>query len=282
MGRDELIMFGCRRRSAGRFAVALLAVLALCLAGLTAVSAPASADAVVQYTVTEDVSGRHSPTAAPSSDYGVPAGGVIDVACQVVGEPVGPKGNDLYFFADYHGQSFYVPDTWTDSPHHAGEPPLAGIPMCGEQPVDDAGDGSSWGPDCDGNAYVAEVQVQDFTDGQFEIKVTPTSNTRYSSYVGGGTYELEAMHEIWHAVQACVSGLYGNLADSIYQQIECHVLGTISGPLHAGGPTFDFESWRGTTDTSNYIPTKCNWGGWPYEKVGDPYRPDRLAGNPTF
>jgi hypothetical protein len=134
---------------------------------------------------------------------------------------------------------------------------------------------------CDGNAYVSLVEVQDFTEGQFEIKATPTSNTRYAAW-GGGTDELEAMNEIWHAVQACVPGLYGSLADSIYQQIECHVVGTIGGPLNFGGDTFDFESWRGTTDPANEIPSECNWGGWPYAPVGEPYRTDRPANDPTF
>jgi hypothetical protein len=259
----------------------LLTVLAAAAVSFTVTSSSAGADTVSQYTVTEDVSGRYSPTAAPSQDYGVPAGGVITVQCQVIGEPVGPKGNDLYFLATYNGQSLYVPDTWTDSPHQAGEPPIAGIPLCGSTPAVGDDGGSTWMPNCDGNAYAAEVKVQDFTDGQFEIKVTPTSNTRYSAWTSG-SYMLDAMNEIWHAVQACVSGLEGNLADSIYQQIECHVIGTISGPLHAGGDTFDFESWRGTTDPSNYIPTQCNWGGWAYEPVGEPYRPDRLSNNPTY
>ncbi|MDT0264104.1 hypothetical protein [Jatrophihabitans lederbergiae] len=132
---------------------------------------------------------------------------------------------------------------------------------------------------CDGNAYVSLVEVQDFTDGQFEIKTWPTSNTRYAAW---GGYELDAMNEIWHAVQACVPGLYGSLADGIYQQIECHVVGTIGGPLDFGGDTFDFESWRGTTDPSNEIPTECNWGGWPYTPIGEPYRTDRPANDPTF
>jgi hypothetical protein len=29
----------------------------------------------------------------------------------------------------------YVPDTYTDSPHLAGQPPIAGIPMCGAAPA---------------------------------------------------------------------------------------------------------------------------------------------------
>ena len=32
---------------------------------------------------------------------------------------------------DEGATTIYVPDTWTDSPHLAGQPPITGIPMCG-------------------------------------------------------------------------------------------------------------------------------------------------------
>lgn len=96
---------------------------------------PASAAIYATYQVTTDVSARSTPTAAPTGVYGIPSGGSFGVQCQVIGEPVGPRGNTLYFYALYQGRSFYVPDTYTNSPHLAGQPPIAGIPMCGAAPA---------------------------------------------------------------------------------------------------------------------------------------------------
>lgn len=107
-----------------------LATLVAC-ASFGVVTSPA-ADAYTvyaRYRVTTDVSARNTPTAAPGG-YGIPNGGAFDVLCQELGQPVGPRGNTLYFLALYQGRVFYVPDTWTNSPHLAGQPPIAGIAMC--------------------------------------------------------------------------------------------------------------------------------------------------------
>jgi uncharacterized protein YraI len=116
----------------GRRWTASLATVAL-LVGMMVLLLPSTADAAIfaTYRVTTDVSARSTPTAAPTSVYGIPRGAAFGVQCQVIGEPVGPRGNTLYFFVSYQGRAFYVPDTWTDSPHLAGQPPIAGIPMCG-------------------------------------------------------------------------------------------------------------------------------------------------------
>lgn len=94
-------------------------------------AAPASATTYATYHTTTGVSARTAPTAAPTGVYGAPAGAVIAVQCQVLGEPVGTYRNTLYFWVLYAGRYFYVPDAYTDSPHLAGQPPIAGIPMCG-------------------------------------------------------------------------------------------------------------------------------------------------------
>lgn len=75
--------------------------------------------------------------------YGAPGGAAFYVNCQIEGEPVGPNGNRLYFWATYSGRTFYIPDTYTDSPHLASQPPIAGIPMCGSAPAPSDGD-SVW------------------------------------------------------------------------------------------------------------------------------------------
>ncbi len=119
-----------------RGAISAIALSAIALGGLVGAAVSTAGAAVyATYRVTTDVSARTSPTAAPGAGYGIPNGGSFGVQCQVIGQPVGPRGNTLYFYALYQGRSFYVPDTWTTSPHLAGQPPIAGIPMCGAKPA---------------------------------------------------------------------------------------------------------------------------------------------------
>jgi hypothetical protein len=135
---------------------------------------------------------------------------------------------------------------------------------------------ADWAPDCSGNAYVAEVQRQDFTEQQYEIKAWPTALARRTVYPDDTDKVTNA---VWHAVQNCITGLYDGLADGIYEQIKCHV--AIQGlfPWAVGGETWDFETWRPKvpwTDALNVpdVRKACNWGGWPYAEIGGPYRPD--------
>lgn len=119
-----------RTKFAGKGKAVLAGVVIVLTLGAFAAS-PAGAAVYATYRVTTDVSARTTPTAAPGSGYGIPNGGSFGVQCQVIGQPVGPRGNTLYFYVLYQGRSFYVPDTWTTSPHLAGQPPIVGIPMCG-------------------------------------------------------------------------------------------------------------------------------------------------------
>ena len=122
------------------------------------------------------------------------------------------------------------------------------------------------------------MQLQDFSDEQFEISVTQTDNARYGAYRPGGRG-----HE--RLLGCCASlraGPVRTLADGIYEQAACHVLGSLRGPADFGGTAYDFESWRAAVDWVTAVASGCNWGGKPYTPVGDPYRPDRLANNPTF
>lgn len=109
---------------------------ALGLVGLPTLAGAGPAQAInPTYHVTTDVSARSTPTAAPTNVYGIPKGAAFYVNCQIEGEPVGPNGNRLYFWSTYSGRTFYIPDTYTDSPHLAYQPPIAGIPMCGGTPA---------------------------------------------------------------------------------------------------------------------------------------------------
>jgi hypothetical protein len=112
-------------------ATRLIISLTVVLAALVGVANSASATTYANYHTTTDVSARSTAAAAPTSVYGAPSGATIAVQCQAIGQPVGPYGNTLYFWILYAGRNFYVPDTYTDSPHLAGQPPIAGIPLCG-------------------------------------------------------------------------------------------------------------------------------------------------------
>jgi len=125
-----------RRIAAG---VASLAILGTTVVvGLGLGGDPASAATYARYRVAgtggSGVSARTSPTVPPGSGYGAPENAEFGVRCQVIGEPFGPRGNTLYLLSEYDGRVFYIPDYYTSSPHLAGQPPIAGIPMCGQSP----------------------------------------------------------------------------------------------------------------------------------------------------
>lgn len=117
-------------------AVGACLVLLMAVAGFMVAAQEKAAAAVhAVYQTTVGVSARSTPTAAPTGVYGIPAGASFGVECQTIGEPVGQYGNTLYFWTVYGGRGMYVPDTFTNSPHLAGQPPIAGIPMCGGTPA---------------------------------------------------------------------------------------------------------------------------------------------------
>lgn len=248
----------------------------------------------------------------------LPEGAEVQVSCFVQADSV--FGNDVWLYVDSQQgagfvSDFYVDTSWstTDDLVAQGMPDCdaetATAPVTGEQlqgggpdqlpsdasiSVPQAPQGTDWIGECGGNAYSSEIKVTDFTNGGFKISATPTSNARWAVWNGN---PRETTNEIWHAVQACVSGLYDDLADSIYQQIDCHVFiagggGTVF-PL--GGETWDFESWRGSrtglakvaaySDAGNGGQHMCNWNSGAdsgYQPIGKPYRPDRMANNPTY
>lgn len=120
-----------------RLPLALVVLLCTLIGGAQVASA-----ANPTYHTTDDVSRRTTATAAPGSGYGIPRGAAFNVICQIENEPVGPYGNRLYFLTNYNGLMF-VPDTWTDSPHLAGQPPIAGIPICASTTAGTATPGSA-------------------------------------------------------------------------------------------------------------------------------------------
>ena len=103
------------------------------IAGGAVLSAPSAQAATVyaSYSATSAVGERLQPVAAPDGNYGMPAGAVLPVECQALGQPVGSNGNTLYLRGSYGGRQLYLPDAYSSSPHLAGQPPISGIPMCG-------------------------------------------------------------------------------------------------------------------------------------------------------
>lgn len=74
--------------------------------------------------------------------------------------------------------------------------------------------------------------------------MTPASKARWAAVKGdlhGATVTM------WHAIQGCVPGLYHGLADSIWQQLDCHQWGALiknRDGSYATGDTYGLESWR--------------------------------------
>lgn len=138
----------------------------------------------------------------------------------------------------------------------------------------------AFSPYCGESRFITEIQVAQWADDQFQIKVYPTSRARYAPDPWEATYDM------WSAIQDCVTGLEGELADSIYDQLECHQHGAALADVttwdpwdYATGDSYDLESWRGTFGVDSWPLTRCgNTLGT--DPAGGPYytvRPD--AGN---
>ncbi len=134
---------------------------------------------------------------------------------------------------------------------------------------------------CGSSEYVDHISVERWTSGEFKIKVTPKSAARWAPDPHAATVSE------WHAVQNCVSGLYGGLADSIWDQLECHqYLAAVpakpsnwsSDSFWATGGTYDLESWRGTftSDYPTWYSSHCGneYGSDPVGVSLGAYRPD--------
>ncbi|MGY1820503.1 hypothetical protein [Geodermatophilus sp. SYSU D00079] len=94
--------------------------------------------------------------------------------------------------------------------------------------------------------YIDKIETVYHDDGSFKIKVTPTNLLRRIGWIDFTSGDNSTTISMWHAVQSCVPGLYYSLADSIWQQLQCHVWGSGSPNKTlsdwATGPTFDLES----------------------------------------
>ncbi|GAA4301201.1 hypothetical protein GCM10023178_06710 [Actinomadura luteofluorescens] len=144
-------------------------------------------------------------------------------------------------------------------------------------------------PSCGSGKFVEKIEVVEWGDGQFQIVLTPTTEARKDAAFS--MTPRNAVVEQWHAIQGCVPGLYGDLADTIWDQLECHQLNSWlalpnEGDIWLTGATYDLESWRPTlprwVNGQDLIVTKClnMLGRDPAPRVSSPFRPDTAQVNP--
>ncbi|WP_107765640.1 hypothetical protein [Nocardioides terrigena] len=206
------------------------------------------------------------PRSAPSMDAPRVGQAMLDdthvtVDCELTGTPVsnGYQTTDIW---ERLSDGTFLPNAFLDTGVDGWTP---GIPHCdelttpaestpAESPTASSG---SWVPYCGASEYLSEITVTVWADEAFMISAAPTENARRSSDPGGVTAAQ------WHAIQACVSGLYGDLADSIWDQLECHQHLALVPAVHdfafgwATGETYDLESWRGTFSAGDWISARC-------------------------
>lgn len=107
---------------------------------------------------------------------------------------------------------------------------------------------------CGQNDFVQSVDVKDLGapyGGERKIVVTPGEPAWHAVGV------KEVTDVMWHSIQDCVPGLYGGVADSIYQQLMCHQ----AYPVEMfSGPTWDLETYHPPLDNPTWaalINTRC-------------------------
>ncbi|MBM9624429.1 hypothetical protein [Streptomyces zhihengii] len=138
-------------------------------------------------------------------------------------------------------------------------------------------------PYCGPSKFVQEIKVADWGDGAFQIILTPTPEARWHAFTA--LSPRDAVVEQWHAIQGCVSGLEGGLADSIWDQLECHqVNSAVPAPREGSnwltGETYELESWRPVLPRAvpggALVFTECMnlLGRDPAGPTSAPYRPD--------
>ncbi|MFD9122294.1 MULTISPECIES: hypothetical protein [Streptomyces] len=138
-------------------------------------------------------------------------------------------------------------------------------------------------PYCGPSKYVEKIEVAHWADGQFQVVLTPTHEARWHAFAA--LNPRDAVVEQWHAIQACVPGLYGGVADTIWDQLECHQLNSWmvlprEGSKWATGETYDLESWRPVlprvVSGEALIITEClnHMGVDPAGPFSTPFRPD--------
>lgn len=116
-------------------------------------------------------------------------------------------------------------------------------------------------PACEAGSLIEGLAVRNYDNGDFKIQLTPTENARWVA--------RWHLNEFWHEVQACVPGLYDEVADRIYAQLACHAdFSVVGNPLDDGeyvtGPTWDLESWKAPANEYHSAASLCSSDGFGY------------------
>lgn len=224
------------------------------IAALAALAAPA-ASADVQYPIAWTKIGIR-PRTAPSMDAS-PAGPaladgtMVTFVCEQQGQAVfnGDKHIDVWAKISTGG---WLPTAFINTKVDGWTP---GVPKCNQPskpaPAPQNTPSSPKVVNCGGNnEYIVRIDTKPWSGRDYQIIVTPKDSAR------ANPGNRDVVVSMWHQVQACVPGLYGSLADAIWQQLECHQLLNWIG----GGPTWDLESWRTPLKDPNpvtYAQSKC-------------------------
>ena len=207
----------------------------------------------------------------------IPEGEAITTTCfgyaDAVSSPISDS-NPIWLHVQSSVGEGWVSDAYVDT-HWSTTDDLtaSGIPSCDAASVATETEVatpsySTWMPYCGPSEYINGIQVEPWADGQFKIEVSPTDASRYDIDPWNVTEQM------WYAIQDCVSGLSGDLADSIWDQLECHQhAGALS---FATGATYDLESWRGTFGVADWVSSHCGneLGTDPAGPTGPPTSPD--------
>lgn len=242
-----------RHRWIRRIVHVLTAVIAV--VAVAAVSAPA-AHADVQYPVAWTGIGIY-PRTAPSMDapHAGPVltdGTMVTFVCEQQGQAVhnGHMNVDVWVKISSGG---WLPTAFINTQVDGWTP---GVPRCGTSNPAPAPQNKPQVATCGTSTYVENIQTVDMAGSDFQIVVTPTQAARDKRA------NRDVVVEMWHKVQSCVPGLYDALADSIWQQLECHQEHSNMG----GGPTWDLESYRtplAFPNSATYLATHCLNRLWP-------------------
>lgn len=245
--------------------------LTLAVVGVTAalVAAAPAASADPGYYVFGTEIGIY-PRVEPSMDsaktgVALADGTPLNIACQTTGVPFG--GNAVF---NRLVDGTYLPDYFTYTGVDGFDPRL---PRCEDTPAPaptptepaKSAPTSSWVPFCGSSKYVEKIEVVQWEGDNFQIVLTPTAKARHDA---AWNPDLRGpIVEQWHAIQNCVAGLEGEVADTIWDQLECHQLFSWikmdrEDSEWATGDTFELESWlpklnRDITRIPQYFTTQC-------------------------
>lgn len=288
-----------KRKSAVATALSAVLMAALVLLGLTTTSSSlhhphtrvhtksVSQVITVSHVSNTDGEGLYlhedSPTIGSSTYYTMPDGTEFDISCWSPGDDV--EGDVVWEYGEdmQTGDSGYAADKFLDTPVTMGQEEAQlsamGVPQCGDGSTSNDASASSsddaWVPYCGPSKYVDVITVSRYANGAFTIDLEPNLAARTALDATAAT------NEEWHAVQDCVSGLYGSLADSIYEQINCHQHLALTPNTDGGfetGSSYGLDSWRPVfpDDLSHWVSTRCG-NSLGTDPSGDPVytgRPD--------